>query len=54
MHVDIIAHDALVICMSRIVHVAFLVHVTRYNMHRDIALNGCECMVGKIDTVFGV
>ena len=55
MHVDIIVHDALVICMSRIVYVAFVVHVTRYNMqwnlalhmHRDIALNGCECMVGK-------
>ena len=23
-------------------------------MHEDIALNGCECMVGKIDIVFGV
>ena len=28
MHIDIIVHDALVICMSRIVHVAFIVHVT--------------------------
>ena len=28
MHIDIIVHDALVTCMSRIVHVAFIVHVT--------------------------
>ena len=28
LHIDIIVHDALVICMSRIVHVAFIVHVT--------------------------
>ena len=27
-HIDIIVHDAFVICMSRIVHVAFMVHVT--------------------------
>ena len=55
MHVDIIVHDALVICTCRIVHVAFTVHVTRYDMqwhlalhmHGDIALNGRECMVGK-------
>ena len=32
MHIDIIVHDALVICMSRIVHVVFIVHVTIYNM----------------------
>ena len=32
MHVDIIVHDALVIYMSRIVHVAFIVNVIRYNM----------------------
>ena len=39
-----------------------IMHVTGYNlqwhlalhMHRDIALNGWECMVGKIDIVFGV
>ena len=38
-----------------VVHVAFIMHVTCYNMqwhlalhmHGDIALNGCECMVGK-------
>ena len=28
MHIDIIFHDALVIYMSRVVHVAFIVHVT--------------------------
>ena len=28
MHIDIIVHDALVICMSRIFHVAFIGHVT--------------------------
>ena len=28
MHKDIIVHDALVICMSKIVQVAFIVHVT--------------------------
>ena len=41
--------------MDCVVHVAFIMHVTWYNrqwhlaldMHRDIALNGCECMVGK-------
>ena len=27
-NIDIIVHDTLVICMSRIVHVAFIVHVT--------------------------
>ena len=32
MHIDIIVHDALLICMSRIVHVALIVHVTWYNM----------------------
>ena len=44
-----------------VVHVAFIIHVARYNMqwrialhmHRDIALNGYECMV-IINTVFGV
>ena len=37
------------------VHVAFIMHVTLYNMqwnlalhmHGDITLTGCECMVGK-------
>ena len=39
-----------------VVHVAFIMHVTLYNMqwhlalhrHGDIALNECECMVGKL------
>ena len=55
---DIIAQDALVICMfAEIVHIAFIIYVTWYkyamayiialHMHGDIALNGCECMVGK-------
>ena len=38
-----------------VVHVAFIMHVTCYNMqwhialhmHGNIALNRCECMVGK-------
>ena len=32
MHIDIIVHDALVICMSKIVHVVLTVHVTWYNL----------------------
>ena len=30
MLIDIIVHDALVICMSRVVHLAFIIHVTWY------------------------
>ena len=38
-----------------VVYVAFIMYVTGYNMqwhlalhmHGEIALNGCECMVGK-------
>ena len=30
MLIDIIVHDALVICMSRVVHIAFIISVTWY------------------------
>ena len=30
MPIDIIVHDALVICMSRVVHIAFIIYVTWY------------------------
>ena len=32
MMIDIIVHDAWVICMSRIVHIAFIIYVT-WNRH---------------------
>ena len=32
MHIDIIVHDALAICMSGIVHEALILHVTWYNL----------------------
>ena len=44
------------ICMfDKIIHIAFIIYVRWYkkavthtlHMHGDIALNGCECMVGK-------
>ena len=54
---DIFAQDALVICMfDKIVHIAIhhicdMVQIRNgiiaLHMHGDIALNGCECMVGK-------
>ena len=45
MHIDIIVHDALAICMSRIFHVALIVHVTcngiiELHMHKRIAWHG--------------
>ena len=60
MHIDIIVHDALVICTCRIVHVAFTVHVTRYdmqwhlalNMHGDIALNGLSLWLVNQHCIF--
>ena len=30
MLIDIIVHDALVICISRVVHIAFIIYVTWY------------------------
>ena len=30
MLIDIIVHDALVICMSRVVHITFIIYVTWY------------------------
>ena len=30
MLIDIIVHDALVVCMSRVVHIAFIIYVTWY------------------------
>ena len=30
MLIDIIVHDALVICMSRVVHIAFIIYLTWY------------------------
>ena len=30
MLIDIIVHDALVICLSRVVHIAFIIHMTWY------------------------
>ena len=30
MLIDIIAHDALVICMSKVVYIAFIIYVTWY------------------------
>ena len=30
MFIDINVHDALVICMSRVVHIAFIIYVKRY------------------------
>ena len=30
MMIDIIVHDEWMICMSRIVHIAFIIYVTRY------------------------
>ena len=61
MLIDIIFHDAWVISMSRIVHIAFIIYVTwyRHEMAHRIAyerghrMNGCECMV-IINTAFGV
>ena len=61
MLIDIIVHDACVICMSRIVHIAFIIYVTwyRHAMAHRIAyarghrMKGCECMVW-INTAFGV
>ena len=39
-------------------HVAFIMHVMQWHlalhMHGNIALNGCDCMVGKINIMFGV
>ena len=59
MLIDIIFHDARVICMSRIVHIEFIIYMTWYmhetthRMQGDIAQNGCECMV-IINIAFGV
>ena len=51
MHINIIVHDALVICMSRIVHVAFFMHVTSYNMqwHQE----GIDPPLGERPTNYG-
>ena len=46
--------------MDCVVHVAFIMHVTRYNMqwhmalhmHGDIALIVCECMVNESTLCF--
>ena len=60
MLIDIIVQDAWVICMSRVVHIAFVIYVTWYR--HEIALciayapghrmNGCEMVI--INTAFGV
>ena len=39
MLIDIIVQDALVICMSRIVHIAFIIYVTCIDMQWCITLN---------------
>ena len=58
---DIIAQDALVICMfDKIFHIAFIIYVTWYklamahtlHMHGDIELNGCKCIVSS-HTILG-
>ena len=41
MLIDIIVHDSLVICMSRVVHIAFIIYVVWYSMQQRIALHLC-------------
>ena len=50
MLIDIIVHDAWVMCMSRTVHITFIIYVTWYRHVMahciayawDIVRNGCE------------
>ena len=58
---DIIAQDALVICMfGKIVHITFIIYVTWYkqamthtlHMQGDISLNGYKCIVSS-HTILG-
>ena len=39
MLIDIIVHDAWVICMSRIVHIAFIIYVAWYRHEWHIAFH---------------